>query len=146
MPNFLSILSQVLVLTSVYALGRFNFCFGWVLPLIYSSILDHSRHERSMHRAVIQATASIDEQEVISARLGEFPAWVLFPDVERAEWVNTIIKLLWPFLKHVVEQIVMELQVEINKHELMKNFKFTKIDLGFVVSFSPCTSCNLTSF
>ena len=28
----------------------------------------------------------------------DLPSWVFFPDKERAEWVNNIMKQLWPYV------------------------------------------------
>ena len=39
----------------------------------------------------------LDEKNAILARLDEVPSWVHFPDKERAEWVNKILKQVWPY-------------------------------------------------
>ncbi|CAF4336251.1 unnamed protein product, partial [Rotaria magnacalcarata] len=38
-----------------------------------------------------------NEEQYIKARLDELPSWVFFPDVERSEWLNRIIKQVWPY-------------------------------------------------
>jgi hypothetical protein len=35
----------------------------------------------------------------------ELPSWVYFPDKERAEWLNNIIKQLWPNVNNYVRSI-----------------------------------------
>jgi hypothetical protein len=35
----------------------------------------------------------------------ELPSWVYFPDKERAEWLNNIIKQLWPNVNNYVRSV-----------------------------------------
>ena len=32
----------------------------------------------------------------------DLPSWVFFPDKERAEWINSIMKQLWPYVNEYV--------------------------------------------
>ena len=36
----------------------------------------------------------------------DLPSWVFFPDKERAEWVNNIMKQLWPYVNEFVNNIM----------------------------------------
>lgn len=36
------------------------------------------------------------EEVALKAYLQELPSWVHFPDVERVEWMNHIMTLMWP--------------------------------------------------
>ena len=31
------------------------------------------------------------------------PTWLMFPDIERVEWVNTIVARLWPSITEYVQ-------------------------------------------
>ena len=49
------------------------------------------------------------EQQLLLQRSRELPSWVLFPDVERAEWMNVILRKVWPNLGEIARQIAKRL-------------------------------------
>ncbi|KAM9617161.1 extended synaptotagmin-1 isoform 3-T3 [Morphnus guianensis] len=68
----------------------------------------------------------------LGAARGELPAWVSFPDVERAEWLNKVLAQAWPFFgqymeKLLVENIAPSIRAS-NTH--LQTFTFTKVDMG----------------
>lgn len=67
---------------------------GWLVgPIVLMVVRDQWRRHHDAKRAIAQAAAKGDEREIILARLGDnLPSWVIFPDVERAEWLNMIIR------------------------------------------------------
>lgn len=129
-----SVLSQIILITSVYLFGRFDFSFGWIFPVLVSAVFDESRRNREIDRAIRMRTAALDQQQVIMTSFDEVPAWVMFPDVERVEWINKIVRHLWPDLKDLVEQVLKDLEPEIQSIDYLSGFKFTKIDFGTIVS------------
>ena len=36
----------------------------------------------------------------------DLPSWVFFPDKERAEWINSIMKQLWPYVNEYVRTML----------------------------------------
>lgn len=141
-----SVLPQIILITSVYFFGRFNFSFGWVLPVLISTIFDESRRNRMVDSAIRTRTASMDQQQVIMTSFDDIPAWVMFPDVERAEWVNKIVRHLWPDLKDLLEQVLKDFEPKIQKFDFLSGFKFSKIDFGTIVrTFLPSNQLFLTN-
>lgn len=60
----------------------------------------------------------------------------LFKDTERAEWINRILKQMWPFIGEFVKNLLKN-KIETNIEQMSdycKGFRFEKIDLGSVVS------------
>lgn len=53
---------------------------------------------------------------------------------EQAEWVNKIVKQMWPFISVWLRQVIKETEPQIQKIKLLGSFKFVKIDLGKAVS------------
>ncbi|CAG0923527.1 unnamed protein product, partial [Notodromas monacha] len=66
--------------------------------------------------------ATTDEKEIISKVWKELPAWVFFADMERAEWLNRVIRRLWPFIGHFVKKLL-EKQIEPQVAETLKFYK-----------------------
>ncbi|VEN50761.1 unnamed protein product, partial [Callosobruchus maculatus] len=59
----------------------------------------------------------------------ELPSWVVFPDRERAEWLNEIIAQLWPSISsHLVKRFRGPLQTNIRKK--FDSFRFENVDFG----------------
>lgn len=129
-----TIASQVLMITAVFCLGRFNFSYGWLIPFIISTFRDYRSRVREIQQAVTHASFFMNERDVIHSRLDSVPAWVLFPDVERAEWINRILRFFWPMINEMVGKIVKDLETTINQQPMLKSFVFKKIDLGKIVS------------
>lgn len=85
-----------------------------------------ARLQRDEEAAVRAAAAGL------GAASGELPAWVSFPDVERAEWLNKVLAQAWPFFgqymeKLLVENIAPSIRAS-NSH--LQTFTFTKVDMG----------------
>lgn len=136
MPRMaLSIVTQIIVLSTVFMLGRWNYSLAWIFPFILSSARDYSNKKREVEKAINKFASNLDDQSVIRAKYGELPAWAIFPDVERAEWVNVALKVLWPAINQRVEVELRELEPKINKHIPFKSFSFKKINFGLMVSF-----------
>jgi Ca2+-dependent lipid-binding protein len=70
------------------------------------------------------------------ARVDEVPSWVYFPDRERSEWLNKILKQLWPNLRVYLSNVFVE-QVEpiINQYSMafIGKMRFDEVDLGDIV-------------
>lgn len=133
--SFYLVFTRIFVISSVYVLGRLNYSIGWIVPLLISSIYDYSRRKRDVQKAATQALSQMNERDWILPRfsnLDDLPPWVIFPDIERAEWINTILKLMWPRIK--VAKILQDLQPKINEKSPLETFTFETIDLGKIVS------------
>ncbi|XP_066980770.1 extended synaptotagmin-2-B isoform X4 [Macrobrachium rosenbergii] len=64
----------------------------------------------------------------------ERPSWVTFPDMERVEWLNKIIRQLWPYAGHYVKDLCKysiepSLRTALEEYKL-SGFQFEKIILG----------------
>lgn len=65
------------------------------------------------------------------------PSWVYFPDRERAEWINKVIKQMWPNLRvYISKQVIEQIEPIINQYSMafIGKVKFDEIDLGDIVS------------
>ncbi len=68
-----------------------------------------------------------------------FPSWVAFPDFERAEFVNDILRQLWPaiggyattFVLQFIEPEVRRILDAMNL-ETVSGFQFKKVDVGSI--------------
>ncbi len=92
----------------MYSLGLWKFHVGWVLlPLSlgayikYRKVLEKRRRRRPP-----------------PAKVSDLPRWVFFPDTERVEWINRVLRQLWPKAREMVDQ---ELRWEIRSTMLMRS-------------------------
>ncbi|XP_042884996.1 extended synaptotagmin-2-like isoform X10 [Penaeus japonicus] len=108
--------------------------FGWVtLGIIYLVI----SHERKGKRDLRGALALADEstlKNIFAASMHEMPAWVTFPDMERVEWLNKIIRQLWPYAGQYVKDLCKysiepSMRTALEEYKL-NGFQFEKIILG----------------
>ncbi|KAM4644112.1 LOW QUALITY PROTEIN: extended synaptotagmin-1 [Amazona ochrocephala] len=63
---------------------------------------------------------------------GELPAWVSFPDVERAEWVNKVLAQAWPFFGQFMEKLLLAHVAPAIRASSphLQSFTFTRVDMG----------------
>ncbi|KAF5307728.1 hypothetical protein FQR65_LT06599 [Abscondita terminalis] len=121
----------------IYAVGYMNWSFGWFFgPIVLLVIRDQYRKSRDQKSKITKSIALANEEDVILARIEDLPAWVYFPDVERAEWLNKIFKQLWPNVNHYVRDMIRDklqpkFQKKLQKFKLT-GFKFEKMILGSI--------------
>uniref|UniRef100_A0A8C5PII3 Extended synaptotagmin 2 n=1 Tax=Leptobrachium leishanense TaxID=445787 RepID=A0A8C5PII3_9ANUR len=118
----------------VYVLGYFGLSFSWLL-IGLGCFLWWSKNKGGKGSRWHRALAFLQEEEkAIKHRIAtsDLPAWVHFPDIERAEWLNKTVKHMWPYICQFIEKLFRE-TIEpavrgANAH--LSTFSFTKIDMG----------------
>ncbi|XP_037812091.1 extended synaptotagmin-2-A isoform X6 [Lucilia sericata] len=132
-----TVAKKVAIVGSIYAVGYMGWSVAWLIaPVILSVARDRFRKTTEHKRNIAKASAMASEKEVILARIDELPAWVYFPDVERCEWVNKILKQLWPNANHFARTLVKETiepaVAESLSQYKMNGFRFDRIILGTI--------------
>ncbi|KAJ1519323.1 hypothetical protein ONE63_004622 [Megalurothrips usitatus] len=140
-PGVLSVLYSVTkkvgTVAIVYLLGYYNISVAWLIgPVILSVVREEWKRTSDARRALAKAAAMSNEKEVIMARIDELPAWVYFPDVERAEWLNRVIRQLWPNANHYARDLLSTVIEPSIRDALaaykLPGFKFDKMILGTI--------------
>ena len=62
------------------------------------------------------------------------PTWVTFPDVERAEWVNLVLRKVWPKFEEIANQVA-KLLVEPKVNEILKRLSIKGLNLETLSGF-----------
>uniref|UniRef100_A0ABM5GMW8 Extended synaptotagmin-2 isoform X3 n=1 Tax=Pogona vitticeps TaxID=103695 RepID=A0ABM5GMW8_9SAUR len=118
----------------VYVLGYLGLSFSWVLIALFC-LFWVQRHRGGKNSRLGRALAFLRDEERavrLTVSTSDLPAWVQFPDTERAEWLNKTVKHMWPFICQFIEKLFRE-TIEpavrgANSH--LSTFNFTKIDIG----------------
>ncbi|KAB0792691.1 hypothetical protein PPYR_14650 [Photinus pyralis] len=132
-----SVVKRVASVLFVYAVGYMQWSFGWFFgPIVLLVIRDQYRKSKDQKSKITKSIALAQEDDVILARIEDLPAWVYFPDVERAEWLNKIFKQLWPSVNSYVRDLIRDkiqpkMQKKLQKFKLT-GFKFEKMILGSI--------------
>ncbi|KAK4880110.1 hypothetical protein RN001_008256 [Aquatica leii] len=132
-----SALKRIGTVLLIYTVGYLQWSFGWFFgPIILLVIRDQFRKSQDQKRHITKSIALANEEDVILARIDDLPAWVYFPDVERAEWLNKIFKQLWPTVNHYVKDVIRDkiqpkMQKKLQKFKLT-GFRFEKMILGSI--------------
>ncbi|BES97177.1 Hypothetical protein NTJ_09991 [Nesidiocoris tenuis] len=124
-------------LAIVYLFGYFNISPAWLLaPVVLSVLREEWGKEKELKRNIAKAAALSNEKEVILARVDDLPAWVFFPDVERAEWVNRILNQVWPNVNHYAKDLIKDVIEPAVQESLLQyklsGFSFQKMRLGTI--------------
>ncbi|KAF0883370.1 ERBB3 kinase, partial [Crocuta crocuta] len=127
---------RLLVLVPVYLAGAVGLSVGFVLFGL-ALYLGWRRVRDEKERSLRAARQLLDDEERLTAKTlymshRELPAWVSFPDVEKAEWLNKIVAQVWPFLGQYTEKLLTETVAPAirgsNPH--LQTFTFTRVELG----------------
>ncbi|XP_047619591.1 extended synaptotagmin-2 isoform X4 [Phacochoerus africanus] len=122
------------LLLPVYALGYLGLSFSWVLLAL--GLLVWCRRSRGLKATRLCRALALLEDEERAVRLGvracDLPAWVHFPDTERAEWLNKTVKHMWPFICQFIEKLFREtIEPAVRgAHPHLSTFSFTRVDVG----------------
>ncbi|XP_072935916.1 NAD(P) transhydrogenase, mitochondrial [Epargyreus clarus] len=128
---------KVSIVGAVYLVGYMQWSVAWLIgPVILSVLRDQWRKESEYRRNLAKTAALSSEKDVVLAKLDDLPAWVFFPDVERAEWLNRILLQVWPNVNHYAKNILKE-SIEPAVAESLANyklsgFKFERMILGTI--------------
>ncbi|CAF0743361.1 unnamed protein product [Adineta steineri] len=117
----------------VWILGYYHFSVSWILLIVFIYLFRQHQRTQFKERHKMLTEINKNEEHYIKARLEELPSWVFFPDVERAEWVNRIIKQAWPYAnKYIDKAIFRDVMVPMIRgtHPALADFSFEKLDLG----------------
>nr|CAX74446.1 Protein FAM62B [Schistosoma japonicum] len=124
-----------LTCASIYGVGYFRLSASWVLlgSLGYF-ILEHAKSKTSKLTSSLKAIGEDEKAFIIqNFTVRDLPSWVYFPDVERAEWLNKVIKRMWPSISEYARDIIVtsiEPVVAQNLPTALTPFSFATIDLG----------------
>ncbi|XP_043212345.1 extended synaptotagmin-2-like [Amphibalanus amphitrite] len=118
----------------VYAVGYLGFSPAWLVGGVILSVMREKwRREKATSRELNRAMA-LSSEHLALAKLQDLPSWVHFPDVERAEWLNKMLKQMWPFVGDYVKDLLKTQWEESLRNTMagykLNNFKFDKIFLG----------------
>ncbi|KAL1430129.1 hypothetical protein MTO96_002388 [Rhipicephalus appendiculatus] len=123
----------ILIAGSLYLMGWLNLSPAWLLIGVGSYVAQKNYIEQKRIRSGI--TSADQEKTSVLATIEDLPAWVFFPDTERAEWVNKILCQFWPFVGDYVKDLILETiepSVRSSLPAYLSSFKFERIDLGDV--------------
>lgn len=124
--EYLPIVFKLLEWTALFLSGYFGFSFAWIITLLLLYWARKGTQLSSSHPQLLSSAVAggpqLEQQLLQQSRPGQLPSWVLFPDVERAEWMNVILRKVWPNLGEIARQIAKRL-VEPKIKEILNRLK-----------------------
>jgi len=120
----------------MYTWGYFAFSPAWILGVLLLTTIRGEAWQRNeqLRQTARRLELGVGEKEVILGKVSELPAWVFFPDFERAEWVNRMLSMLWPSLchytTHLLQVVVEPIIAENLLNYTISQFKFSRVSLG----------------
>ncbi|XP_061217817.1 extended synaptotagmin-1, partial [Neopsephotus bourkii] len=137
------------------ALGALGRRLLWALPAYAAGLLGLGaaalllalalyagwRRRRRARERGMRAAARLQRDEEAAVRAaakrlglsnGELPAWISFPDVERAEWLNKVLAQAWPFFGQFMEKLLLAQVAPAIRASSphLQSFTFTRVDMG----------------
>ncbi|KAM9364355.1 extended synaptotagmin-3 [Pholidichthys leucotaenia] len=125
----------VLVCYPVYLTGYLGLSISWVLLCMLMVTWWKQNRQRKDAR-IGSAISFVDrEKEMINTELKkglQMASWVHFPEVEKVNWVNKVVKQSWPFFGMYMEKFLRTTiqQLVRDSSGALSGFTFTKIHFG----------------
>ncbi|BFZ22451.1 hypothetical protein BsWGS_25490 [Bradybaena similaris] len=119
--------------SAVWLAGYLHLSVSWLWLILVVYVWKEKHNRTRLYKKHVSRDIARDEKEVILARVDDLPSWVNFPDVERAEWVNKMLRQMWPYIGEMVEKILrqsVEQSIVQSLPPSLQSFKFSRIDLG----------------
>ena len=101
MKDYNPILFKWMEWSLFFLIGYFGWSYAWLVCLLLAYQTYKQSKEASEAATKLSAQCSSDpEKDVLQSRLGldSFPSWVVFPDFDRVEWINVVLKKVWPHI------------------------------------------------
>lgn len=135
--QFIPTIIKVAEWTIIFLLGYFGFSYAWIICLslafhTYISTKDFAGAKTEMSTKC----SMVHEKEIFKHSFGleSLPSWVTFPDVERVEWINVILKKMWPNFGHISKLVAKRL-VEPKINEILKRLALKGVNLESLSNF-----------
>ncbi|XP_054162400.1 extended synaptotagmin-2-like [Oppia nitens] len=119
----------------IYILGYMGFSIAWILIGVFIWTLRHKYFAQIYQRISFFRQLATNEEPTITGAIKDLPSWVYFPDSERAEWINKIVKQMWPFIDEYVKTLIkssIEPNIKSALPDFLKSFRFERVDLGSI--------------
>lgn len=127
--------TQTAILVLSFLIGKLDCSFNCLLFLISTNMrlwnMKNVYVKSEISRIIRNAHT---DEEIIRAQLGSenIPSWVTFPDYESSEWINEILKRVWPYLVSKFEE---ELHSQLNSLNFADGLEIQEFKFGSIVSF-----------
>ena len=126
----------------MFMIGYLGFSYAWIICLLLTYHTYIVSKGSSTARTRLSAQCSVNsEKDVFQSCSGvgfeSFPSWVAFPDFDRVEWINVVMKKIWPHIgqvsntiaKKIFEPKINEVLQKMNIKNI-SNFKLKEFILG----------------
>jgi len=122
----------------LYFAGWLGLSFAWILLFVTLHLATAGIRQQARQRSRInpsKAGGKESEADLLHS-LGpdSLPSWVTFPDVDRAEWINVILRKLWPKFEDIGNQVA-KLLVEPKVNEILKRLSIKGLNLDTLSAF-----------
>merc|ERR1712130_739464 len=124
----------------LYVAGWLGLSCAWILLFATLHLATAQVRQQARQRSRINPKSSSKEEDWKESELlhslgpDSLPSWVTFPDVDRAEWINVILRKLWPKFGDIGNQIA-KLLVEPKINEIMKRLSIKGLNLETLSNF-----------
>ena len=119
----------------MYFAGWLGLSYAWIL--LFATLHLAIGGIRQQAKQAILVSPKVEEKEsdlLHSLGPDTLPSWVTFPDVDRAEWINVILRKVWPKFGEISNQVA-KLLVEPKVNEILKRLSIKGLNLETLSAF-----------
>ena len=124
-----------------WSVGRLGLSALWVVAtslLLVFSIVRQRKHV-AFHQT-LKFQKLMHDPAALQSSLPLIPPWIAFPDMEKADFIATLVTQLWPVIKEASEAVVLQVVSPLMdklKPPFLTSLSFQRLDLGNVPPSIP---------
>lgn len=133
MPIIVKAFKMAGIGVGVWAWGYLGFSVAWIFVALFFHVASEECRKYKESKKAYALQAVLNEREAILSRVDDHSSWVFFPDIEKAEWFNKVVRQMWPYIGEYVKEVLkdsVEPSIQNNLPSNLKSFKFESIDMG----------------
>jgi len=137
LSHYVPTIVKVAEWTAIFLLGYLGCSYAWIICLALAFHTYATTKGSAGSKTEMSAKCSrVHEKEIFKDTFGleSLPSWVTFPDVEKVEWINVILKKVWPNIGQISKLVAKRL-VEPKLNEILKRLAVKGINLETVSNF-----------
>ncbi|XP_028662411.1 extended synaptotagmin-3 [Erpetoichthys calabaricus] len=123
-----------LYLFPVYLIGYLGLSVSWLLfgLMVWTWWRRNRKWKKSRLARALEFLENEKQLIIEGIKDLDLPAWVHFPDIEKADWLNKLLKQAWPYFGIYMEKMLQDtIEPAIRASSIhLKTFTFSKINFG----------------
>ena len=138
--EFFPTLTKFVEWSLMFLIGSLGWSYAWIICFLLTYHAYRVSKDSSVSKTRLSSQCSFSPEKDVfqssSSAVGidSFPSWVSFPDFDRVEWMNVVMKKVWPHIGPVSNTVAKKI-VEPQINKVLNRMNVKSVNLGTISNF-----------